>query len=260
MGTRSASGNIDIKVQSAIKNTLTDNTAANASIGGSLFTQKMSNGVSDKEWSRTWSSKGRTLTAGNSEDFDLFDFAGTDIGAGAGNDSLGQAMDNEEVVVFALVVTAGTGSIELMPSNPANHATWVPNMTVARNGGLKKDGGIVLWNTSDDGFDVADGVSHTIRIRADGGSMTYDLYVFARHDDDESSSSTSSSQSSSQSSSASSSSSPSSGSTSSSSSTSSQSTSSSSPSSQSSSSQSSSSSTLSSSSTSTLSSSSSSSP
>lgn len=260
MGTRSATGSIDIKLQGTIKNAGTDGVVSSASIGGSIFSQTMANGVSANQWNRVWSSKDRVITAGNSEDFDVYDFAGTDIGAGAGNDALGQSLAIEEIVAIAVVVTAGAGSLEVMPSNPTNHWTSMPNLTVARNSGLKTGAGFVMWSKGEDGFDVEDGVSHRIRFKANGAAMTYSIFVFARHDDEESSSSSTSSQSSSQSSSSSNSSSSSSGSSSSSSSTSSQSTSSSSVSSVSSSSQSSSTSTLSSSSTSTLSSSSSSSP
>lgn len=234
MGTRSADGNIQIKMNASISNLLSDGqVTGSASVGSTQVNKKMTNGVSAGNWNRAWSRQAHVLTAGNTEDIDIYDFAGIDIGAGAGNDAIGQAMALEEIVGILIIPTAGTGSLETMPSNPANYWTPMPSLTVAKGNALKVDAGLAMWSHGEDGFDVNDGVSNVIRIGAISTNMTYDLYVFGRHDDNESSSSSTSSQSSSASSSSSSSSSESSKSTSSSSSTSSQSSSSSSVSSQS---------------------------
>jgi len=251
MAARTAITVVDLKISSTIKNTLdaTNGISTQATVGKSFLNGvNLATGVSKNQANRAWESRGRVIASGNTEDLDLYDLAGIDIGAGSGLDALGQAIVFEEIVAILIQQTSddlatGTGGrLEIMPSNPSNFITWMPSMTVSNGGGFRQNALMFFYNPGTDAFDVADGSSHNIRLGANGGEVTYNIIVVTRHDDDESSSSSSSSVSTSSSSQSSSSSSQSSSSSSSSSSTSSQSSSSSSASSASTSSNSSSSS------------------
>ena len=191
MGTRSATSEIKLSFSSTIKNVLTNNDSASATIAGTVLSGKIENGVSASQANRAWRTTGRALAGAATIDIDLFDFSGIDIGAGAGNDALGQAMALEEIVTLIIKQSAGPGRLEIAPTAHAQAAAWVPSLTVA-NGGALKDGGVFMMHQEDtDAFDVQDGVSHILRLGANGGDVEYDVYVLGRHDDDETSSSSS---------------------------------------------------------------------
>lgn len=245
MATRTATTSLELKIQSTIKNTTdTVNSLVTQHTVGKSFLSgvELATGVSANQANRAWESRSQVIASGNTKDYDLYDLAGEDLGAGAGLDALGQAIVCEEIVAIMIKQTGGSGRLEIMPSNPSNHLTWLPSLTVANGGALRNGALLFMYSPNTDAFDVVDASSHNIRLKANGNSVTYDIIVVFRHDDDESSSSSSSSKSSSSSSGSSSSSSLSSSSSKSSSSQSSSSSSSSSASSNSTSSLSSSSS------------------
>ena len=230
MGTRSATTTVDLKIQSTIKNTLdaANGLATQGTVGKAYLSGvAISDGVSINQANRAWEDRGRIIANGNTEDLDLYDFSNIDIGAGTGLDALGQAIVHEEIVAIIIKQTSDDlvtgGRLEIMPSNPTGYVTWMPSMTVANGGAFRMNACLFLYNPGTDAFDITDGGagSHVIRLKANGGEVTYEIMVLARHDDDESSSSSSSSNSSSSSSASTSSSSGSSSSSSSSSSVSS---------------------------------------
>lgn len=205
MATRSSIAEVNLKFTANIRNTLDDGQAATVTVGEQIVSGKKTSGVSASQSNRGWEDRDRTISSGNTEDIDLYDFAGIDIGAGAGNDGLGQAMRLEEIVTIIIKHESGAGSLEIMPSNPSNHWTPMPKLTVALGNALKAGGCLMMTQPDTDAFDVTDGGSHVIRLGANGGAVTYSIYVEGRDDDNESSSSSSSSLSSSSSSSSSSS-------------------------------------------------------
>lgn len=231
MGTRAATSEIKLNFSSTISNTLTDNQVASAQVGAAVYSGQITNGVSAGQANRGWENLSYEISSGNSEDWDLYDMGTRDIGAGAGKDALGQSWVAEEIVCIVIKQTGGTGRLEIMPSSPAGALTWMPALTVANGGALRTNACLCMISTNTDAFDISDGVSHVLRLKANGGNAIFDMYILARHDDDESSSSSVSSSSSSNSSSSTSSSSESSSLSTSSSSVSSSSSSSSSPSS-----------------------------
>lgn len=193
MGTRSASSELKLTFQSTIKNLLDNNDSATATISGTLLSGKINDGVSASQANRALRATGEAIVSGNTTDIDLYDFAGFDLGAGAGLDALGQTLALEEIVTLIIKQSGGAGRLEIMPTSPATALAWVPSLTVA-NGGALKNGGVFMMHQPDtDAFDVQDGVSHVLRLGANGGDVEFDLYILARHDDDESSSSSSSS-------------------------------------------------------------------
>ena len=219
MANRSATGSFRLTCTGTIVNTLDDNGTAQHQEGNSALVDKnLTNGVSADQMSRAWEDT-RTISSGT-EDLDLYDLAGVDIGAGTGNDALGQAIIHEEIVAIVIVQTAGPGRLEIMPSNPTNAVAWMPALTVANGGALRTGACLAMFNPDTDAFPITDASSNEIRLGANGGAVTYRITILARHDDDESSSPSSSSSSSSSTSSTSSRSSSSSSSVSSSSSSS----------------------------------------
>ena len=192
MSTRSAEAEVKLIFSSTIKNTLDDGQVASVTVGDTLISGKLRDGVEVNQISRAWCDTDRSLASGNTEDIDIYDFAGEDIGAGDGRDGLGLLIEMDEVVTFCVRHVSGAGRLELMPTNPTAYCTWVPSLTVTNGGALKAGGLFLMHQPAADGFDVQDGVSHVIRIGASGGDIVYNLYIVGRHDDAASSSSTSS--------------------------------------------------------------------
>jgi len=173
MGTRSVTATeVTLTIKSTIKNTLTDTQVAQCQLGQIYLTGTLSSGVSASQANRAWEDRDRSLASGNTEDIDLYDFAGEDVGAGSGKDALGQACAFEEIVTMMVKQTGGTGRLEIMPSNPANHATWMPSLTVANGGALKSGGAVLLHQPDTDAFDITDASSHVVRFGANGGDVT----------------------------------------------------------------------------------------
>jgi len=201
-----ASPKINFKLSATLTNTLDDGTIVTSAVPYLSYVPSIANGYSAGQANRGWDSVGRTIVNGAQETLDIYDFAAVDVGAGAGNDALGQALTLEEIVLIAITndnAIAADGSLEIIP---AASEGWAPigSHTVANGGALLGQGLLLKVNTAEAGFDVA-GNSHRITLRASGGDVTYSIYILGRHDDDESSSSSSSSSSTSSSSSSSSS-------------------------------------------------------
>ena len=191
---------ISCKVSGTLKNVLDDATGPSINHPSFSFTKSgtaLSNGIGNNQANRAWQSRSRTIVGAGSETLDLYDLAGVDIGAGAGLDGLGQAIVFEEIVqiIFVNENDAGDdGALEIEPA-PANGWTPIGTHTIAVGGALYGQGLLVKQQLDGRGFDVEDGVSHQIKLSANGGDVTYSIYILGRHDDEESSSSSSSSQS-----------------------------------------------------------------
>lgn len=222
MGTRAlGTPKFELRLNATVQNTLDDNTVAAAAIAASISDQ-LTSGVSASQANRGWQWKEFTISSGGNQVIDLYDFAGIDIGGGAGNDAVGQAMSPIEEIVAIIVrnnnaITAA-GQLEVEPDS-SNGWTPIGTHTVATGGALRGQGSMSKYQPAESAFDVTDASSHRLKLTANGGDVSASVWILGRHDDDESSSSSSSQ--SSQSSSSSSSSSPSSSSSVSSASTSS---------------------------------------
>ena len=195
MATRSANSQVRLEITPTLEHILTDGQNVHSTIGQVFIDESLSNGVSAGEASRAWEERGIAISSGGSLDLDLYDFAGRDIGAGAGLDGLSQALVIEEIVCLIIKQTSGPGRLEVMASSPAGALTWIPTgyLTVA-NGGALKSGGLVMWYESDESaLGVTDATSHILRLGASSGNVAFDIYVLGRHDDNESSSSVNSS-------------------------------------------------------------------
>jgi hypothetical protein len=195
MGTRSANGEVRLVLTNNIVNEMTDGQQATASLGETILTGRLTDGVSEEEYSRGWTDE-RTLTSGNSEDIDFYDLGAIDVGAGAGLDALGQAMAMLEIVTIIIVQTGGTGRLQINATDPSNKLAWMPTLTVANGGALRppttensRYSCFMMHMPHSDALPVTDASSHMVRFGASGGTVTYAIHLLARHDTDESSSS-----------------------------------------------------------------------
>jgi len=193
MANRNATSEIKLSFQSTVRNTLDDATVATASHNQTLLSGKINTGVAASQANRAWAVTDQTLASGATIDIDLYDFALFDIGAGLGRDGVGQLLTLEEIVTLIIAQTGGAGQLEIMPWNPIGAIAWVPSLTVANGGALKSGGLLMMHQPGADAFDVQDGVSHVLRLGANGGAVEYSVCILGRHDDEESSSSTESS-------------------------------------------------------------------
>ena len=202
MGTRSAQNqNVTLDISATITNTLGDGGTAQASIAPNFLEASLDAGVSAGQANRAWEEIGITITSGNTLDINLRTCGARDIGAGTGNDAVGQSVLHEEIVCLAIYKTGGAGSLEINPTLPTSPLTWLPlNTAVDALGGAIKTGGLRIWYDDDtDALDTSPTAAN-VRFKAVDGDVTFNIYVLGRHDDDESSSSSSSSTSSSSSS------------------------------------------------------------
>lgn len=188
---------ISFKVNGTLKNVLDDGTGPSINHPSFSFTKSgtaLSNGIGNNQANRAWQSRSRTIAGAGSETLDLYDLAGVDIGAGAGLDGLGQAIVFEEIVQIIFVNENDAGDDGALEIEPAAVNGWTPIgiHTVAVGGALYGQGLLVKQQLDGRGFDVEDGVSHEIKLSANGGDVTYSIYILGRHDDEESSSSSSS--------------------------------------------------------------------
>lgn len=203
MGTRAASGEVKLVVTVNITNTMTDAQVATAAGGGTIVSGRLTDGVSEENFSRAWEEKDRALGSGLTEDIDLFDLGSIDIGAGAGLDMLGQSLNFLEIITLIIQQTAGPGRLEVNPTDPSNKLAWMPTLTTANGGAGRapttndRKWTLMLHNPSEDAFPVTDASSHMVRFGASGGAIEYSIYVLGRHDTNESSSSSQSTKSSS---------------------------------------------------------------
>ena len=197
---------ISLTFQANNQNTLNDATLATSPIAAT-YAPALVAGIQVLGVNRAWQWKSKALASGAYQIIDLFDFENLDVGAGGQRDGVGQLLIMEEVVAILVInENLATDDAAKLEVKPASTDGWTPIgvHTVALGGAISGGGVIFKVSPSLSGFAITDGSNHRLRVEANGGSVTYSVYVLGRHDVDESSSSSSSSVSSSSSSSSSS--------------------------------------------------------
>ena len=188
-----SSPRLEVKLSASLLNTLAD--AASVSVGHPNLNHRttLTNGIGNNQANRGWQRINRSLVSGGSEVLDLYDMVGVNIGAGAGLDGLGQAVDFEDVVAIVIVNNNAVTAAGQLEIDPDAFKGWTPigTHTVATGGALRGQGIMVKANPAESGFDVDDGTSHRLRFTANGGAVTYSVYLLCRSDDEYSSSSSS---------------------------------------------------------------------
>jgi len=200
-----SSAQIKLNFSATLQNVISGSSSGNpasASIAADLISGQIQNGLLAGQADRLWFSERRPLGSGGQETLDLYQMVGIDIGAGAGNDALGQACIFENI--FCLIVkneADSVGTLEVQPGT-ANSLNAISAQTVANGGGLEP-GAVRVWYSPVLGIDLSS-TKKNVKFDANSGALSYSVYVLGRHDDEESSSSSSSSSSSKSSSSSSS--------------------------------------------------------
>lgn len=197
---------VTVQLTSTVTNTLVDNTNTVVSAPISFVkTFSIPDGIDIGQASRAWQWQG-TLNAGSQIELDLLTFSGFDLGAGDGKDVLGLELTMLEIVAIAISNDNDAGAAGLLEIYPHAVNGWqaIGRHTVATTGALLANGMLLKVQSDDPGL-VADNTSKVLVLNASGGSVSYKIVIFGRHDRDDSSSSSVSSSSSSSSSSKSSS-------------------------------------------------------
>lgn len=184
-----------LKLTGTLNNALTDGTPTTASCPNVSYSDSISNGVGSGCADRSWQQKNGELA--NHEDqvtLCLYDFAGVDIGAGAGKDPLGQDMAFQNVVAIVIVNENAAGAAGHLEVLPASSHGWTPigSHTVAAGSSIGPQGILMKYEPEEGGLDIDPNVSDRLTLRANGGAVTYSIYLLARTSDTESSSSSSS--------------------------------------------------------------------
>ena len=185
MGTRSAVSTIRGVIDSKIVNALDSNETGSAQLPFALNAAlAFATGTTANKSDRCWSDKGRTLTSGNDVQIDIYDFAGENVGSGAGNDALGQTLtlaeitgilvENASTSVGDLVVGGDQGEINALDWNPLFNGVDGDAVTI------KPGGFFLMMCPPDPAFPVADGTSHMLTCGASGGNVTYDIHILGR--------------------------------------------------------------------------------
>ena len=147
MGTRSAQGDVSFKAQATVVNILDDGSQASSVLGGQVIRASLENGINDQQINRALQIKDIAILDGNFKDFNVATLGGTDIGAGTGNDALGQTWDLEELVLLVVVNKEGPGVLEIQATVPAAaNLVWIPGGYAAdTNSGGIRAGGFRMW-------------------------------------------------------------------------------------------------------------------
>jgi hypothetical protein len=184
-----------VRLSAVVTNSLTDSSDVVVTHPALNYNPTITDGLDANQANRGWQSLSRTLENGAMEDIDIYDMGGLDIGAGAGNDGLGQALINEEIVGIVIVNESVVGSAAQLEIQPSTEQGWTPigTHTVANGGALRGQGLLAKIQVADTAFVVTDGSNHRIRFKAVGDAITYSIYLLPRSDSEVSSSSSSSS-------------------------------------------------------------------
>ena len=155
---------------------------ATFSAGTSLAPTNLADGTAANQTDLFPQDIARTLTSGNNEDIDVFDWAQSNPGPGAGRDLIGNTLTLVEIVgVLIFNQTSSAGSITIGNNNTV--AAWNSPFNASDTGAvgpIGPGGWFMIFDPSDPAFAVADTSNHLLRITATGGNVTYDIYMAGR--------------------------------------------------------------------------------
>ena len=191
-----SSPKITLKLTATVTNTLDDASIVSCSHPNATYSPSLSAGVDEGQANRGWQSIGRTITNGHQEVIDIADFLGLDIGAGAGNDALGQALHLEEIVAILITNDNDNTAAGVLEVYPSASEGWTPigTHTVAVGGAIHGQGCLFKSDPSAVAF-IITATNHRITLVANGGDVEYSIYLIGRSEVEASSSSSSSSSS-----------------------------------------------------------------
>lgn len=178
MGTRSANLKVGLTLSGAAQNKLLDNGSACFNLS-EVINKELKNGVAAGEIDRLWRDEARALPVG-SEVIDVYDFAAQDIGAGLGNDPLGQPMALEEIALILITNKSETGT--LLVGGEGSAAAFSSPFSGDDNAILAVPplSTVMLCSENKPGYDVEDVNNHLLKFEAVVADVTYDLIIAGR--------------------------------------------------------------------------------
>jgi len=187
---------INLRITAELVNTLSDGSETKVSHPDMQYRPTLTSGASANQANRGFEVSSISVPNGGQVTISLRDFQGFDIGAGAGNDGVGQEILYEEIVAIGIQndnVVTSAGRLEIIAAS-SEGTNILGNHTVANGSALPGQGILVKCAPSESGFDLS-ASSHRITLKASGAAVLASLYILARHDDEVSSSSSSESSS-----------------------------------------------------------------
>ena len=141
----------------------------------------LTSGSGANQAQKWWQSTARALASGASETLNLYDFAGIDIGAGAGNDPDGIPLVVADVVGMLVVVEASSAGA-LLIGGDGTSAAWtslLDGSATAQIGPIHP-GGMFMAADPASGFPVVNTTNCNLKMTASGGAVTYDIYLLLK--------------------------------------------------------------------------------
>lgn len=180
MGTRTATGNISVSVQGTPANALSADDVSVSVLMSLAVNEALTSGTGASNTDRVWQDKGRSLAVGT-EDIDVFDFAGEDVGAGAGLDALGQAITLAEIMCIFVRNRSTNGAILDIGGKSATTA-WNSLFVADDDAKLRihPTGFACIGSVADPAYAVADTTNHLLTMTASVATVTYDIMILGR--------------------------------------------------------------------------------
>ena len=125
-----SSPKIVAQISATVTNTLDDAVAVSGAVSG-VINNTLTSGIGASKASRGWqwmntTTTPRTIAAAGTVVIDLYDFAGFDFGAGAGNDASGQALTLNDVVAILIKNENEVGDAGTLDVEPDAAQGWTP--------------------------------------------------------------------------------------------------------------------------------------
>jgi hypothetical protein len=171
---------LDVRLTGSYKNELTDLQTPYVALDAGTTKIAITDGTGDNQGDRLWSSKSRDLAIGVSETIDVFDFAGVDLGAGAGRDQLGQTMALAEMIEVMVKVRRGSAGVLEIDTSLANGWTTLLDGVVRLKATSTQDAVFVILVPADGVGTITDGSNHLLKFTAVGGAVEYDVHLAGR--------------------------------------------------------------------------------
>jgi hypothetical protein len=143
---------------------------------------KLTSGVGANQADRLWVSEARALASGASESLDLFDLGSVNIGAGAGLDGLGQALNNTKIVTLCVVVDPSSAG-KIILGGEGSGAAWNTLLNGSDTATICPipGGGCFLIHVPDAaGMVVTDVTNYLLKVAASGGNCVYSIGFLSR--------------------------------------------------------------------------------
>lgn len=174
---------VTAQLKATVNNAIDASGGANtaACVQGDTFQLSLTTGTGADQADRAWEDQNRSLASGATEDLDLYDLGSIDIGGGAGNDALGQAFTNAELVAILVrnrSTSAGTLNVGGKSAVTAFNSVFGSDDEAILS---LPPGGIILLACPDDtAWAIADTSNHLLQMEASGGDVTYDVAALFR--------------------------------------------------------------------------------